>query len=224
MPESATQPQSDTPSETQPVIGEPLLAQEPPPPAWWRVNRGALLLIGVPLAGALLTWLAISIFSSNPTTPPAAVAEQPATKPAIETAPAIETPPAIETQPAMEANAASSAEAEPEPVEPEPLPRPYAPPSAINEVTPEVPQSALDTISGTVRVSVRVTVDNAGTVVDAAADNPGPSRYFERLSVAASKKWTFTPASSEEQRTMLVKFSFTREGVTAQASAHEERD
>jgi TonB family protein len=215
MPESATQPQSDTPSETQPVISEPLPSPEPPPPAWWRVNRGALLLIGVPLAGALLTWLGISIFSSKPTTPPAAVAEQPATPPAVET------PPAIETPPAMEANAVSSAEAEPESVDPEPPQQPDAPPSAINEVTPDVPQSALNTISGTVRVSVRVTIDNAGAVVDAAADDPGPSRYFERLSVAASKKWTFTSANSEEQRTMLVKFKFTREGVTAEASPDE---
>src|SRR5688572_3784476 len=127
MPESATQPQSDTPSDTQPVIGEPLLPpQEPPSPARWRVSKGALLLIGVPLAGALVTWLGISIFSSssNPAAPPAAVIEQPAPQPAIE------------TQPALETNVESSAEAEPEPepvdpapVDPEPLPPPYAPPS-----------------------------------------------------------------------------------------------
>ena len=210
MPESATQPQSDNSSETQPSISEPLLPQEPPSPAQRRASSGALLLIGVPLAGALLTWLGISMFSSNPTSPPAAVTRQPATQPAIE------------TRPAMEENVADSAEAEPVSVEPEPRQQPDAPPSAIDEVTPEVPQSALDTISGTVRVSVRVAIDNDGAVVDAVADDPGPSRYFERLSVAASKKWTFTSASSEEQRTMLVKFNFTREGVTAHASPDEE--
>lgn len=215
MPESATQPNSDTPSEIEPVISEPLPSQEQPSPAWWRVNRGALLLIGVPLAGALLTWLGISIFSSNPTTPPAAVIEQSPTKPAVE------------TQPAMEATVESSAEAEPEsvdpePIDPEPPQQPDAPPSATNEVLPDVPQSALDTITGTVRVSIRVTIDNEGAVIDAAAANPGPSRYFARLSLAASKKWTFTPANAEEQRTMLVKFNYTREGVTAQASPDEE--
>ena len=224
MPESATQPNSDTPSEAEPVISEPLPLQEPPSPAWWRVKRGALLLIGVPLAGALLTWLGISIFSSNPTTSPAAVIEQPPTKPAVE------------AQPAMEATVESSAEAEPEPVDPEPVDaesvdpepvdpeppqQPDAPPTTINEVIPDVPQSALDTITGTVRVSIRVTIDNEGAVVDAVAADPGPSRYFERLSVAASKKWTFTPANAEEQRTMLVKFNYTREGVTAQANPDE---
>jgi TonB family protein len=65
-------------------------------------------------------------------------------------------------------------------------------------------------------VSVRVTVDNEGKVVEAAADDPGPSRYFERLAIGAAKKWTFAPADSAEQRAMLVKFNFTHDGVTAQ--------
>ena len=80
------------------------------------------------------------------------------------------------------------------------------------------------TITGTVRVSIRVTLDNEGAVVDATAANPGPSRYFERLSLAASKKWTFTPANSDEPRTMLVKFNYTRDGVAAYANPDEERD
>jgi TonB family protein len=213
------------------VISETPPPPEPPAPvARWRVSRSALLLIGGPLAGALLVWLGISLFSSDATTPPVVVTEQPAPQPGIETQPAVEAPPAIETPPAMESNAANPAEAEPQPVEPEqpvapePAQQPDAPLSAINEVTPDVPQSALDTISGTVRVSVRVTIDKEGAVVDAAADDPGPSRYFERLSIAASKKWTFTPANSEEPRTMLVKFNFTREGVTAHADPDEERD
>jgi TonB family protein len=229
MPESATQPQSDTladtqPADTQPVISEPLLSQEPPrPEAKWRVSRSALLLIGGPLAGALLVWLAISIFRSDPTTPPEATEER-AAEPAVATPPAPEAQPAIETSVASSAEAEAQAEPAPAPVAPEPLrQQPDAPLSAVNEVTPKVSQSALNTISGTVRVSVRVIVDNAGAVVDATADDAGPSRYFERLSVDASKKWTFTPANSEEQRTMLVKFNFTREGVTARAEPDEER-
>jgi TonB family protein len=69
-------------------------------------------------------------------------------------------------------------------------------PSPVNEVIPDVPQSALQTIRGTVRVSVRLTVDKDGTVLAAAADDPGPSRYFERLAIEASKKWTFAPADT----------------------------
>jgi TonB family protein len=227
MPESATQPQSDTSSDTQPTIGEPLLSSEPllagepllspePPPARWRLSKSTLLLIGGPIAGALLVWLAISTFAPNPATAPAAVAEQAAPEPA----------PVIETQPAVEASVPGSSEAQPEfapePVDPEPPQPQSVVPSAINEVIPAAPQSALDTIRGTVRVSVRVTIDNDGSVVDATAEDGGPSRYFERLAVDASRKWTFTPANLDEQRTMLVKFNFTREGVTAHAEPAEE--
>ena len=83
---------------------------------------------------------------------------------------------------------------------------------------PTFSQSALNTVRGTIRVSVRVTVGKDGTVLAATAAEPGPSRYFERHAVAASKKWTFTPANSEKQRIMLVNFNFTRNGTTASAS------
>jgi TonB family protein len=94
-----------------------------------------------------------------------------------------------------------------------------APTSPINEAIPDVPQSALDTIRGTVRVAVRVTIDKQGTVIDTVADDRGPSRYFERLAVEAAKRWTFTPTRSAEPRTMLVRFNFTRAGATAEASS-----
>jgi hypothetical protein len=48
-------------------------------------------------------------------------------------------------------------------------------------------------------------------------DDPGPSRYFERLAVEASKKWTFAPVDTEAQRMALVRFNFTRDGTTARA-------
>jgi TonB family protein len=86
-------------------------------------------------------------------------------------------------------------------------------------VIPEVKRSARETIRGTVRVSVRVIVDQEGSVLAATADDPGPSRYFERLAIQASKKWTFAPTDSEEQRIMLVRFAFTRAGTTARASS-----
>jgi len=97
--------------------------------------------------------------------------------------------------------------------------RASAPPSPISEVIPEVPRSAQKTIRGTVRVSVRVIVDKKGSVLAATADDPGPSRYFERLAIQASKKWTFAPTDSEEQRIMRVRFSFTRAGTTARANS-----
>lgn len=257
MPESATQTQSDAPADIPTAISEAPLSLEPLPAQEQlslaerlRANKSTLMLIGGPLAGALLVWLAISVFSSKPAPPPAVVAEQSGTQPAAETPPATEPPPAFEPQtatetPAMGPSAANSADAgTPEanpagakPAEAEPAaaeltlaqaaaesgPQPAAPSSAINEVTPTVPQSALNTISGTVRVLVRVTIDDAGAVVDATAADPGPSRYFERLSVNASKKWQFASADSPEPRSMLVKFNFTRDGVTAQAAPDDGR-
>jgi len=82
---------------------------------------------------------------------------------------------------------------------------------------PVVSQSALETVSGTLRVTVRVSVNKAGTVIAATTDDPGPSRYFERRSVEASKKWTFAPADTD-QRSMRIRFAFTHSGVTASAS------
>ncbi|MBB6096311.1 TonB family protein [Povalibacter uvarum] len=92
-----------------------------------------------------------------------------------------------------------------------------ASPSPIDEVMPDVPRSALETIRGTVRVSVRAAVDPLGTVVTVTPVDSGPSRYFERLAVDASRKWTFAAAPTKEQRTVVLRFAFTRNGVTAES-------
>ena len=51
----------------------------------------------------------------------------------------------------------------------------------IRRGTPEVPSFARNTIHGTVRVNVRVSVDPAGNVTATALENHGPSRYFADL-------------------------------------------
>ena len=90
-------------------------------------------------------------------------------------------------------------------------------PSGGHEQIPDVPRRARRTIHGHVRVSVRVIVDKDGTVFAALADEPGPSRYFERLAIEAAKKWTFPPADTQAQRLEVVRFDFTREGTTGRA-------
>ena len=92
------------------------------------------------------------------------------------------------------------------------------PASVIHEVIPVVPRNASQTIRGTIRVSARVIVDASGSVVAASSEDPGPSRYFERLSLEAAKKWKFAPAETGEKRLMLVKFNYTRSGTTAKAT------
>jgi TonB family protein len=91
--------------------------------------------------------------------------------------------------------------------------------AAVRQFIPEVPQRARRTIRGNVRVSVRVIVEQDGSVFAALAERRGPSRYFERVAIDAAKKWTFTPTEAEAQRLMLVKFAFNREGTTAEAVA-----
>jgi TonB family protein len=89
----------------------------------------------------------------------------------------------------------------------------------LERVLPDVPASASRTIRGSVRVSVRVIVEQDGTVFAALAENPGPSRYFERLAIEAAKRWTFVPSQGEDQRLMLIRFVFTRDGTAAHATA-----
>lgn len=94
-----------------------------------------------------------------------------------------------------------------------------ASPAALQQFIPEVPPRARRTIRGNVRVSVRVIVEQDGSVFAALAERRGPSRYFERVAVDAAKKWTFTPTEAEAQRLMLLKFAFNRDGTTAEAVA-----
>jgi TonB family protein len=96
-------------------------------------------------------------------------------------------------------------------------------PSVLHGEIPFVPRSALDTIHGTVRVGVRVTVDSSGHVVQETLENPGPSKYFARLATGAARKWTFAPAANGGSREWLLRFEFTRGGTTAQAVVRRER-
>jgi TonB family protein len=63
--------------------------------------------------------------------------------------------------------------------------------AAVNQVVPDVPQSARDTIRGAVRVTVRVAVDPSGNVTGATLDSPGPSKYFADLALRAARSWKF---------------------------------
>jgi TonB family protein len=208
------------------------IPQAPPPTtARRRLSRRALVLILAVAAALTLIWIGIELFRSDPASAPVigegparAASQSPAPVPTRTEATRI-TSEELSPKPApsiAERQSASIASGEPESTKPrsaasEVPEQSNAPPSSMNEVLPDPPQSALDTIRGTVRVSIRVIVDKDGTVIAAAADDPGPSRYFERLSLEAAKKWTFTPADTQAQRVMLVRFNFTREGTTARA-------
>ena len=184
----------------------------PRAPVRRRLSRGTLLLILGAAVAVLLGWVAISVFRTEPTSAPAATDGAPNSE-SQSLAPAPEPSKVAPVVPAQTKPAGAKS------VESELQKQPDASPLIISEVIPDVPRSARETIRGTVRVSVRVIVDKEGTVLVATADDPGPSRYFERLAIQASKKWKFAPTDSGEQRIMLVRFNFRRAGTTARADS-----
>jgi TonB family protein len=219
---AAAKSQSGTPSARRLVIRVKISKGPPRAPVRRGLSRGAQLLI-LGAVAVLLSWVAISVFRTEPTSAPAATEGAPNFKsqsPARVLAPNEAAPVVSDKQlPKPATETAETRSAETKSVESKVRKQPDASPYLISEVIPNVPRSARETIRGTVRVSVQVIVDKEGTVLVATADDPGPSRYFERLAIEASKKWTFAPTDSEEQRIMLVRFNFTRAGTTARANS-----
>jgi len=97
--------------------------------------------------------------------------------------------------------------------------RPTSSGDVLQQVLPDVPQRALDTIQGTVRVGVRVQVDASGNVTDTSLDSPGPSKYFANLAVNAAQKWKFSPmADGSSTREWVLRFQFRQDGPKATPS------
>jgi TonB family protein len=130
---------------------------------------------------------------------PAEVAQSPPQAPAQTPAPAAQPPaPPVANRKAADTNRAAAS-------------------AVIHEEIPKVPRSARETIHGRIRVTVRVTVDRSGAVVDEVLTEPGPSRYFARLATQAARKWKFAPADGLSARQWLVRFEFSREETTGHA-------
>jgi TonB family protein len=94
-------------------------------------------------------------------------------------------------------------------------PAPPPPSLVIHQEIPDISQTARQSIQGTIKVSVRVTIDASGNVVAESLENRGPSNYFARVANDAAKRWTFVPAENQDSRRMLLEFAFTRAGATA---------
>ena len=90
----------------------------------------------------------------------------------------------------------------------------------VREFLPPVSRRSRNTIHGRVHVSVKVRVDNSGNVSGASFDSPGPSRYFARLALDASKDWKFVPAetpANNASRQWLLRYQFGREDTKVEA-------
>jgi TonB family protein len=84
----------------------------------------------------------------------------------------------------------------------------------IHRVIPDVPQTALDTIRGTVRVAIRVNVSHSGDVSEVTFDSPGPSKYFAKLAQQAAQQWKFAPIPGTASYWIL-RFEFSNTGAKA---------
>jgi serine/threonine protein kinase len=86
--------------------------------------------------------------------------------------------------------------------------------SVLHEKLPDVTRVIRDKIRGHVTVTVRVLVDPSGNVVGEFFESVGPSRYFARLAGDAAGEWKFVPTDQRGPRVWMLRFEFTRAGVT----------
>ena len=93
--------------------------------------------------------------------------------------------------------------------------------AVAQQLLPDVPPNARNTIQGKVRVKVRVTVDPSGNAVGAKFESRGPSKYFANLALRAVHRWKFVPPQVGGQHVSsewIVKFEFARTATTVQST------
>jgi TonB family protein len=90
--------------------------------------------------------------------------------------------------------------------------------AVAHEVLPDVPRKAMDTISGTVTVKVKVDVDTSGAVSHVTLVSNGGSGYFANQALQAAHQWTFTPPTVGGKTVpsgWSLRFEFRRNGTKA---------
>lgn len=123
--------------------------------------------------------------------------------------------------PAPEATVRTSGEVPAPPaMKPTEAPKPKS--SSDGEVTrqvmPDVPKSAQNTITGTIKVIVQVQVDASGKVTSAKFRMRGSSPYFYERALRAAQQWEFAPPVIDGQpaaSTWLILFRFKRSSIQA---------
>jgi TonB family protein len=162
-----------------------------------RYLAAAVVVAGAAIAGALLMRRA-----EVPAAPPAETA-----RPVADAAPPEEAaPPRQEAAPKPSLLPPDGA-----PVAPR---RPTASGDEItHRVLPDIPAKARNTIRGKATVVVRVAVDPAGNVTEAALEST-VSSYFGRLALEAARQWRFAAVEGGGPRSWILRFQITRTATT----------
>ena len=147
---------------------------------------------------------------NSPEPPPSdqPAANAPATRPQEEASPSARAAKKIPPSPAVV----------PPPAQPIPTRSNNARGAVAEKVMPSVSHRSLNTITGKVRVAVRLAVDKSGHVEHATLSSPGPSRYFADVALSAARRWTFEPprvAGDAVASQWIVHFAFGRGEVEA---------
>jgi TonB family protein len=207
----APQPRPEAPSElaaTSPPAALPegrrTTRSRPPSPLPWVAVAVLVLASGWAARHLLQTHLSAPRPATDPSQPTAISAPQPMLSPTPSAASAPAVTPGRDA-PGAEVPADQSATAEAQPV--------------LHEEPPSVSPGSLATIHGRIKISVRVSVDADGNVIDATLEHAGPSAYFARHAVEAAAKWKFVPAPGQPRREWLLWFEFDRGGTSAKAKA-----
>ena len=167
----------------------------PPEPvvALASTNRGKILVISIAVLAVLVVAVGLTFFRSNDgrsQTPAPATPVQSTPSPAPSSSPSPTAKPAAPTQSSDGA--------------------------VVHQVIPDIPRGAMNTISGTIKVAVKVQVDTSGKVTSATYKMAGHGQYFASHAVKAAQEWTFAPPQSNGQpqpSTWLLQFRFKRSGI-----------
>jgi TonB family protein len=185
-----------------PAAQQPSKVRIPAASAKWRyLLPGAIVALVV---AALL--IGLKLRNPHPDVPPAnSVSSAPAVAPAQSAPAAQEAPPeATATKPSATKQRSEKKISKAAAPTPAPVPAVAIPSSAavsdqgkvLQQVEPVVSKSARSTISGTIRIRVKVLVDAAGNVESASFVTEGPSKYFARQAMQAAQQWKFAPAAA----------------------------
>jgi len=204
------------------LLPNPAVAEKGPPHSRFAIPAGALVAVLALAAGAKLLRHNAAPLASSPQ--PARSADSTTTDPRSSgghPSPASGHTPTTPDSPTKSASTATNSAPPrvPNRKSDSPVSGKATPGAVEQKVLPKVSPRSSNTITGKVRVGIRVSVDPSGRVTNATLSSPGPSRYFANVALQSARKWTFTPPRVGEQTVAsewLLRFAFARSGVEAQ--------